>query len=353
MIRPVVASVVSALPPAVDQREVAAVAPRLHPELAGSRYLDMFTNAGIESRHLALGLEEYLVPRSLGERAALAEVLGGELAADAAEHAMAASGIDPADIETLVYVSSTVLRAPEPGVDLIERLGLPTTVRRVPIAGMASLGGAAGIGLAADLVRAGLGPAVVVACEMNSLTFVAGDPSPESVVTMALFSDGAAAVVVAPDDALPASPARLEVVGYHSTLVPDSLDVMGFAMTDDGLLWHLSPDVPDVARRTARGAMEAAVASVGWTLADLQHVLLHPGGAKVLDAAIDALALPADALRWSRRRLAAHGNLSSVTLLTVLQDFLGDEPPPAPGRGIATAMGPGFGYESVLVELRR
>lgn len=350
-----VAGVVAALPPAVGQDEVAVIAQRLHPGLAGSRYLEMFANAGVESRHLALGLDEYLVPRSLGERAALAEELGRELATDAAEHALAASGVDPAAVETLVFVTSTIVRAPEVGVDLIAALGLSPTVRRVPIVGLASLGGAAGIGLAADLVRAGSGPALVVGCEMNSLTYVAGDPSPEAVAILALFSDGAAAVVVAPDGARlspsssPMAP-RLEIVGYHSTVVPDTVDVMGFAMTDDGLRWRLSPAVPDVARRTARGAIEAAVASVGWNLADLDHVLVHPGGAKVLDAAVGALGLPADAVRWSRRRLAAHGNLSSVTLLTVLQDFLGDDP--APGRGIATAMGPGFGYESVLVELR-
>lgn len=245
----------------------------------------------------------------------------------AAERALGAAGVAAADVETLVFVSSTVVRSPEAGTDLVDGLRLRPTVRRVPLVGMASLGGAAGVGLAADLVRAGSGPVLVVAAEMNSLTATAGDLSPEAVAILTLFSDGAAAVVVAPESDGGPRP-RLEVVGYHSTLVPDSLDVMGFAMGDDGLRWHLSSRVPEVAAATVRPAVEAAVASVGWSLDDLRHVLLHPGGAKVLDAVVDALGLPADALRWSRRRLAAHGNLSSVTLLTVLEDFLGDEPTP-------------------------
>ena len=344
------AGVASALPPPVPQADVAAMAERLHPDLADSRLRAMFANAGIDTRHLALPLDDYAEPRSLGDRSTLALRLGVDLSGRAAEAALRQAQVAPAEVDTLVFVSSTVLRSPEAGTDLVGGLGLPPTVRRVPLVGMASLGGAAGVGLAADLVRAGSGPVLVVACEMNSLTSTAGDLTPEAVAILTLFSDGAAAVVVAPDASRHAG-VRLEVVGYHSTLVPDSLDVMGFAMGDDGLRWHLSSGVPEVAAATARPAVEAAVASVGWSLGDLRHVLLHPGGAKVLDAVIDALGLPPDALRWSRRRLAAHGNLSSVTLLTVLEDFLGDDP--GPGRGIATAMGPGFGYESLLVELAR
>lgn len=346
--RPVVAGVASALPPPVAQADVAAMAERLHPSLASSRLRAMFANAAIDTRHLALPLDAYAEPRSLGERSDLALHLGIELSGRAAERALATARVAAVDVDTLVFVSSTVVRSPEAGTDLVGGLGLRPTVRRVPLVGMASLGGAAGVGLAADLVRAGSGPVLVVAAEMNSLTATAGDLTPEAVAILTLFSDGAAAVVVAPEGGGGPGP-RLEVVGYHSTLVPDSLDVMGFAMDDDGLRWHLSSRVPEVAAATVRPALEAAVASVGWTLADLRHVLLHPGGAKVLDAVVDALGLPADALRWSRRRLAAHGNLSSVTLLTVLEDFLGDQP--RPGRGIATAMGPGFGYESLLVEL--
>ena len=346
--RPVVAGVTSALPPPVAQADVADMAERLHPGLASSRLRAMFANAAIDTRHLALPLDAYAEPRPLAERSALAVGLGRELAGAAAERALARSGVVAGEVETLVFVSSTIVRSPELGTDLVPLLGLVPSVRRVPLVGMASLGGAAGVGLAADLVRAGSGPVLVVAAEMNSLTATATDLTPEAVAILTLFSDGAAAVVVAPEAGSGPGP-RLEVVGYHSTLVPDSLDVMGFSMGDDGLRWHLSPRVPEVAAATVRPAIEAAVASVGWSLDDLQHVLLHPGGAKVLDAVVDALGLPGDSLRWSRRRLAAHGNLSSVTLLTVLEDFLGDQPPP--GRGIATAMGPGFGYESLLVEL--
>src|SRR5690606_10870754 len=115
----------------------------------------------------------------------------------------------------------------------------------------ASLGGAAGLALAADLVRAGYGNVLLVAAEANTMTFVPGDDSVGALVSMALFSDGAAAVVVSAEPAPPATAASssgavvvpgdepIRMVGAHSTLVPDSLDVMGFDPTDDGFRWRL------------------------------------------------------------------------------------------------------------------
>jgi alkylresorcinol/alkylpyrone synthase len=95
--------------------------------------------------------------------------------------------------------------------------------------------------------------------------------------------------------------------------------------------------------------VEAALATVGWSLGELDHVLIHPGGAKVLDAVAAVLDLPPDAMEWSWEAMRDHGNVSSVTVLLVLEHFLAASP--APGRGLLTAMGPGFAFEHVLVEL--
>lgn len=344
---PVVAGVASALPPAVPQTAVRDFAASLFPSVAEPRYLAMFDNAAIDRRHLVDPIERYGELRPFGEREQEANRHGVALGAAAARAALDRADVRAGDVDALVFVSTTSLRAPNLDVDLVPALGLRADVRRVPLFGFASLGGAAGLALAADLVRAGHGTVLLVAVEVNSLMFVPDEPSPQSLVTLALFSDGAAAVVVragAPDEA---SAPRL--VGRHTTLVPDSLRVMGFDATDHGLRWRLAPDVPEVALANTRVSAEAAVASVGWSLGELGHVLLHPGGAKVLDACQEVLGLDDGALISSRRTLAEHGNVSSATLLLVLEDFLATGP--RPGRGLATAMGPGFAYEHVLFEL--
>jgi alkylresorcinol/alkylpyrone synthase len=124
---------------------------------------------------------------------------------------------------------------------------------------------------------------------------------------------------------------------------------MGFDVTDDGLQWHLAPDVPDVALAWTRASVDDALAGCGWSIDDVRHALVHPGGAKVLDAVEQALGWDPDRFRWSREVMREHGNVSSVTVLLVLERFLASSP--AEGRGLLTAMGPGFAFEHVLFEV--
>lgn len=340
-----IASVASSLPPPVPQSAVAEFTVALFPRLDRSRALQVFENASIEHRHLARPLDWYAEPQPPSVRFRLAADLALEHGSFAARQALARAAVEPGEVDSLVFASTTVLRSPNLDVSLASTLGLRHDVRRLPLFGLASLGGAAALGTAADLVRSGDRVVLVVACEMNSLTVVPEDESMESVVTMALFSDGAAAAVVrAGADRADADGVR--VVGRHSTLVPDSLDVMGFDATDEGLRWRLAPDVPEVARRWVRVTVEEALATVGWTLDDVEHALVHPGGSKVLDAVEEALGGAPGRLRRSREAMRAHGNVSSATVLLVLEDFLADRP--TPGRGILTAMGPGFAFEHVL-----
>jgi alkylresorcinol/alkylpyrone synthase len=337
--------VAASLPPSVDQSAVAEFATELFPGLARDRGMAVFTNADIDLRHLARPLSWYADAQPPSVRYRLASDLALEHGSFAARQAMARAEVTAADVDTLIFVSTTVVRSPNLDVSLASTLGLRHDVRRLALFGFASLGGAAGLATAADLVRGGDGVVLVVASEMNSLTFVPDDESMESLVTMALFSDGAAAAVVR-EHGGSEEPDVVELVGRHSMLVPDSLDVMGFDATDAGLRWHLAPEVPAVAGRWSSVAVDEALASVGWTRDDLDHALLHPGGTKVLDAVQAALGWSPERLRWSREVMRAHGNVSSATVLLVMEAFLAADP--APGRGLLTAMGPGFGFEHVL-----
>jgi len=367
----VVRSVATALCPSVPQSDVRELAVQLFPSLADSRYLKIFDNAGIDHRSLAQPVDWYGQHHTQAERFALAVALGVTLATDAATQALAGAGVTAAEVDAVVVVSTTVVRSPALDAALVASLGLRSDVRRVPVAGMASLGGAAGLALGADLVAAGHACVLVVAVEMNTLMFTPGDDSPEALVTMALFSDGAAAVVLTsahdepgdavghggqdvpgqpdePVDATGAGSGQLRVVASVADLVPDSLGVMGFDVDDDGLHWRLAANVPDVALANTARSVDAALAVAGWDRSDVDHLLLHPGGVKVLAACAEALGVGMEALETSLGVLRDVGNMSGVTVLMVLQRHLAAGPPP--GRAMLTAMGPGFGFEHVLLE---
>lgn len=340
---PEVVSVASSLLERVPQDVVADFAKSLLPDIDPAKVQAVFDNTGIEHRHLACPIEFYGQSVRPSVRYSMANDIAVAFGARAAIEALERVDLHPTQVDTLIFVSTTSVRSPNLDASLVERIGLRDDVRRLPIFGLASLGGATALGLAADLVNGGDEVVLIVAAELNSLTFVPGDRSMESLVTLALFSDGAAAAVVCSNQD---SIQSIEIVDHHSVLVPDSIGLMGFEVTDAGLRWRLSPDVPDVARAWARRSVEEALYDVRWTPDQLDHLLVHPGGTKVLDAVEEGLDLPSGALSWSREVMRDHGNLSSATVLLVLERFLASRP--AEGRGLLTAMGPGFAFEHVV-----
>lgn len=339
---PEVISVASSLLVPFGQDEIADFATSLLPDIDPAKVHAVFDNTGIERRHLACPLSFYGQTVRPSVRYDMANDLARGYGTEAAQAALAQADVEADEVDTLIFVSTTVVRSPNLDVSLAVELGLRRDVRRIPIFGLASLGGATALGLAADLVNGGDGVVLIVAAEMNSLMFVPGNASMESLVTLALFSDGAAAAVVRENAGTTNS---IEIIDHRSTLVPDSLDAMGFDVTDQGLRWRLAPDVPELARAWARESVEDALAEVRWKVEDLDHLLVHPGGTKVLDAVEEGLDLVPGRLTWSREIMRDHGNVSSVTVLLVLERFLASRP--AKGRGLLTAMGPGFAFEHV------
>lgn len=354
---PTLRGVATSLCHPVPQAEVRAAAERIHPSLTGHRHLAVFDNAGITTRRLAMPPQWYTAERSLAERASLAVRHGRQRAVDAATGALKAAGVAPGDVDAVVVASTTVVGSPALDAHVVSALSLRSDVRRLPLGGMASLGGANALAAGADLVRAGYATVLVVAVEMNSLAFVPTEASVGELVTMALFSDGAGAVVLSRADTASGCGGRAgggaggeaRVVGSVSQLVPDTDHVMGFDVDDNGLRWHLSPSVPDHARALTAPHVDAAVATVGWTRSDIDHYLFHPGGIKVVQACAESLGIDPKRMALSLEVLADMGNVSGVTVLAVLERFMAQGPPE--GRALLTAMGPGFGFEHVMVEV--
>jgi alkylresorcinol/alkylpyrone synthase len=304
-------------------------------------------NVLVGGRHLALPLEEYRGLTTWGKAndawIRVAQEVGGAAVLDA----LARAGLQPGEIDAIFFVSVTGIATPSIEARLINRLGLSTRIKRVPIFGLGCVAGAAGIARAADYVRAFPDQvAVLLSVELCSLTLQSEDLSIPNLIASGLFGDGAAAAVVVGEERAEPGP---RIVDTRSIFYPDSERVMGWDISESGFQIVLSADVPVVARDFLRGDVDTFLADHGLTRGDIARWICHPGGPKVLEAMQESLELPEGALDVTWESLRRVGNLSSTSVLLILRDTL-EGSPPAPGSyGMLLAMGPGFCSELVLI----
>lgn len=312
-------------------------------------------NVLVGGRHLALPIEAYERLTTFGAANDAWIEVAQEVGEAAVREALDRAGLAPADVGALYFVTVTGVATPSIDARLVNRLALSPRVKRVPIFGLGCVAGAAGIARAADYVRAFPDEvAVLLSVELCSLTLQREDLSIPNLIASGLFGDGAAAVVVAgegraADGGATAAPGP-RVLATRSVFYPDSERVMGWDISERGFGIVLSADVPEVARKSLAGDVDRFLADHGLARRDVGSWVCHPGGPKVLEAMEEALALPEGALDLTWRSLREVGNLSSTSVLLVLQDTL-DHHRPAPGTlGMLLAMGPGFCSELVLLE---
>jgi len=181
-----------------------------------------------------------------------------------------------------------------------------------------------------------------VSVEICSATFVHEDRSKSNLVATALFGDGAAAMVIAPDGEGPA------VLGGFSLLIDDSADVMGWTVRESGFQVRFARSIPHIVQQYVPGVVEDALRQYDVRRDELAHFVMHPGGAKVLAAYEEALSLEPGQLDHARSVLRDHGNMSSPTVLFVLERWLAETP--AEDRpGLLMGLGPGFCAEGAML----
>lgn len=328
----------------VSQEETKAFAANF---FAGSlpalhRLLSAFDNTRIARRQLVRPVSWYAEPHSFAEKNAVYCEAVIELSAQAAAQALDRARLAPSDVDSIVFVSSTGIRTPSVDGALIERLGLPRSTVRLPVWGLGCAGGAAGLARAAELVAARGKPVLMVAAEVCSATFVHGDRTRSNLIATALFGDGAAAAVLAPGEE------GLVVRGSVSRLLEDSENVMGWSVVEEGLRVRFAQSIPSIVRSVVPALRQEAADAMGVMPETFTRFVLHPGGAKVLEAYQDALGVDAEALRDAYDVLREHGNMSSPTVLFVLERFL-REFPSAAGDALLLGLGPGFSAEGVVL----
>ncbi len=304
--------------------------------------------AGVQTRHLALPLEQYAKLRDFTDANDAFLDAAVELGSQAVVAALAEAHLEPEDVDLLMSTTVTGLAVPTLDARIAARLGMRGDVRRVPMFGLGCVAGAAGVARLHDYLRgAPQAVGVLVAVELCSLTLQREDQSMANVVAAGLFGDGAAAVVALGSERQAQGP---RVLDSRAHLYPDTARVMGWDIGSAGLTVVLSAEIPDLVRACLRDDVEALLTHAELGIPDVARWISHPGGPKVIEAIQDTLGLGREdlALTWdSLRRI---GNLSSASVLHVLRDTL-DRRPPAPGElGVLMALGPGFCSELVLLQ---
>ena len=217
----------------------------------------------------------------------------------------------------------------------------------MPIFGLGCVAGAAGVARVADSLRGDPeGVAVLLSVELCSLTLQRDDLSIPNLIASGLFGDGAAAVVLTGARRGAAGPA---VVATRSTFYPGTEEVMGWKVGAGGFRVILSAEVPEMVRRHLRRDVDGFLDQQRLRPSDIAVWIAHPGGPKVLKAMEEVLPLPPDALAITWKSLHEVGNLSSTSVLLVLEETLTRSAPPPGSYGLMLAMGPGFCSELVLL----
>lgn len=348
---PHILSTSAALPPHYVDQETLLDAFRAHwaeKHFNVDRLEQLHRAVRVGGRHLALPLQRYLELDTFAKRNDEWISAAVDLGEKALEEALLRADLRPADLDHLYFVTVTGLATPSIDARLVNRMGLRSDLKRAPLFGLGCVAGAAGIARAADAVRAFPGQiAALLAVELCSLTLQREDLSIANLIASGLFGDGAAAVLIGGGDRPTRGP---RIVATRSVFYPGTERVMGWDIVDSGFKVVLSPQVPQLVRERVRSDVDAFLASRGFTKADVRHWICHSGGPRVLEAFEEALELPRTALQRTWDSLQNVGNLSSASVLFVLDDLLAARDARPGDLGLLIAMGPGFCSELVLLQ---
>lgn len=318
------------------------------------RLLESFDNAEIECRNLCVPLEYFDRDNTFRQRNDDYTVFALELSARVIRDLLGKSEVDGREVTDIIFVSSTGISTPSIDAAVINRLALNPNVNRIPLWGLGCAGGVSGISLACRLASANpFAKILVVTVELCSLTFIKSDMSKSNLIATGLFSDGVAAALVTGDGLEAFAPAgqALRYIASKSKTYSDSLDVMGWELTEEGLKVIFSRDIPNIVSVKVKHDVLEFLGSAQTGIAKVSDYVVHPGGVKVIDSYITSLGIDPGKFSNTRKVLRKFGNMSSATVMYVLHEFFrngfsGD-------TAFMASLGPGFSSEMALFEVIR
>jgi alkylresorcinol/alkylpyrone synthase len=319
---------------------------------AALRLLSVYPNAGVKTRASVLPIEQVFRPADFETQNDRYRDIARSAGIELARRAIDAAGLLPADIDIIVSVSCTGFMIPAVDAYVAEALGMGPRLARLPITESGCAGGVVGLARAADYLAAHPErAALVLALEFSSLTFQRWDTSATNVVSAAIFGDGgAAAVLVGAQHPRAAGPVLARLLDSESVFFPGTTHLMGFHLGNHGLQIILDRALAPFVHAQVAPVVDAFLSRRGLRRQEIGRWILHPGGQRIIEVMAERLGLGPGALASTEAVLNEHGNMSSVTVLFVLDEILRHGATRPGERGILGAFGPGFGAEFVLLE---
>jgi alkylresorcinol/alkylpyrone synthase len=346
---PTIVATATALPPhTITRDDVKVYMGRVFdiPERRLEAMMSIVDNAQVHTRRSIFPLDYTIEPRPLEKTNNEYIEHAVKLGREAAEKCLERAGLKPEDIDLIITVSCTGFMIPSLDAHLINLMGFRSNVRRMPFTELGCAAGAMALGRAADFLSAHPGGnALIIAVELPSLTFQRKDISQANLISSILFGDGAAAVIVS------GKPSRGPKILVSETYTfPDSLGAMGFDLKDSGFHILLAKDVPEMIGQKIGGLVSGFLERHGRKREEIKGWILHPGGARLLGNVETELGLKKCDTQPSWDILGNVGNLSSATILFILQEWLEKRPLKSGEYAMAAAFGPGFSAEFLLLQ---
>ena len=260
--------------------------------------------------------------------------------------ALAKADWKPTDIDFIITVSCTGIMIPSLDAYLINKLGLRQDVVRLPVTEMGCVAGISAIIYANNFLKANPNKkAAIIAVESPTATFQLNDFSMANIVSSAIFGDGAACVLLSSDEN-ESGPKIIDDTMYHFY---DNEHMMGFELTNSGLKMVLDIEVPDTIAAHFPKFIHPFLKRNNLQIADIDHLIFHPGGKKIVQTVEDLFLSSGQNIDDTKQVLKQYGNMSSATVLYVLERFL-DKKPKAGEKGLMLSFGPGFTAQMILIE---
>jgi alkylresorcinol/alkylpyrone synthase len=316
------------------------------------KMIEVFDNAYIKTRNFCVPVEFFESDRTFEYKNNLYVEIALGKSIEAINTCLKKSGLDKSEITDLIFVSTTGLATPSIDALIINKMRLNPNINRMPLWGLGCAGGVAGLAKAKAIAENNPDSiTVLVTVELCSLTFIRNDLSKSNFIATSLFSDGIAAVIIAGDNAYKRikPKAEIKIISSLSKLYYDALDVMGWEINNNGFKVLFSKDIPSIVNGNVKKDIEDFLDSNNLSIADIKNFIFHPGGTKVLKAYEDALSLNGRTFDFSRNILNNYGNMSSSTVLYVLDKFI--EEGFEEGYGLMLSLGPGFSSEMTLLSM--
>jgi len=321
----------------ITQAEVLSVLAKARGSALPARLEQILGNSGIDQRYLACDADYYLKPRSWADRAAIYDQVGRRLAHKATGDALDKASLSPSDIDAIVLISTTGTMTPSIPSRMIEAMGFDPSTQTIPVFGYGCAGSVLGLRLANDLAAAGGGQNVLmISLELCSLSYDYSQFDKKNMIATALFADGCAAAVISGKAGMSDSPSFR---AFEQKTWPNTRDMMGWEIGATGFDLVLARDIPSFVTKDFAPFCDAFLDAQGLEMSDLAEPACHPGGGRVVEALEAYFAPEIDGISATREVLRQHGNMSSPTVLFVLEQLLAqklDKPI------LLTALGPGF-----------